>query len=256
MTYKLNTEKKRHFIMAFLLDQMFLRDFSVTLEGNDSFLESYFIEMLSLNYVKIQNNVYVVDVKGEVFANNFTDKYNEFLKFYDIFCAVDLEAGEFAFKRFFDFETDEEWSTYLNQDNWSDVRIAVCNFKKIDPIEIVFLSFLNEGRFDCDTNTNWQFDLLSDVTWDEILLVCNTAITLDDDVTKDIIEQGSVIVLDNIKEEIKRNAETDEILNYQEETEEVIEEVVEETVYVDEVAYYDPYLYDPYYVSPCWLFLW
>jgi len=252
MKYILNTEKKRQFIMAFLLDQMFSRDFSVILEGNDSFLESYFIDMLSLNYIEIQNNVYVVADNGQAFAENFTDKYNEFLKFYDIFCAVDLESGEFAFKRFFDLETDEEWSTYLNQDNWSDVRIAVCEFKKIDPIEIVFLSFLNEGRFDCDTNNNWQFDLLSDVTWDEILLVCNTAITLDDDVTKDIIEQGSVIVLDNIKEEIKRNVEEEN--SYREE--EGIIEVVEEIEYVDDVVYYEPYCYDPYYVSPCWLLLW
>lgn len=247
MKYTINPVKKRQFIMAFLLDQMFSRDFSVTLEGNDFFLEPYFIELLSLNYIEIKNNIYVVADKGQDFAENFTKKYNEFLKFYDIFCAVDLESGEFAFKRFYDFETDDEWKIYLNQDNWSDVRIAVCEFKKIDPIEIVFLSFLNEGRFDCDSNNNWQFDLLSEATWTEILSVCNTATTLDDDVTEDIIKQGSAIVISNLKEE--------EVQRRIKEENNESQEVIEETEYVDDVVYYESYYYDPFYVSPCWLFI-
>lgn len=255
MKYTLTEDKKRKFVMAFLIDLMFSRDFTVTLEDNDRFLEPYFIEMLSLNYIEIKNNIYVVADGGQDFAKNFSDKYLEFLKFYDIFCAVDLESGEFAFKRFFDFDTDDEWITYLNQDNWSDVRISVCEFKKIDPIEIVFLSFLNEGRFDTDLNKNWQFDLLSDTTWDEILSVCNTAITLDEDVTKDIIEQGSVIVLSNLKKEHEILLEQEKLDSELQDNMDVgdNEIIITETEYVDDVDYYEPYIYDPYYVSPCWL---
>lgn len=252
MEYTLDTNKKRQYIMAFLIDLMFQRDFKVKLEGNDAYLDSYFKDMLALKYIKIEDGIYIVDNKGLDFSENFTQKYNEFLKFYDIFCAVDLESGDFAFKHFYDFETDDQWFEYLDKPNWSDVRIAVCNFKKIDPIEIVFLSFMKEGRFNDIANLDWQMDLLSYKTWTEILDVCNTAITLDEDVVKDIIEQGSLIAMDMIKEESNRKVEDEN--NYRKE--EQIIDMVEETVYVDDIDYYQPYCYDPYYVSPCWLLLW
>lgn len=244
--------------MAFLIDLMFQRDFKVRLDGNDAVLDSIFKDMLALKFIKIQGNIYIVDERGLDFSENFTQKYNEFLKFYDIFCAVDLETGDFAFKHYYEFTNDEDWFAYLEKPNWSDVRIAVCNFKKIDPIEIVFLSFMKEGKFNDIANENWQMDLLSYNTWKEILDICNTAIILEDDVVMDIIEQGSVIAMDMIKEEANRNAAA----NDQEETIETIEtveivetiEIVEETVYADDVLYYDPYLYDPYYVSPCWYY--
>jgi len=223
------------------------------LEGNNSFLEPYFVDMMASNLVTIQNDRYVITEKGDEVAINLQDKYGEFLKFYDIFCAVDLNAGEFAFSKIFDFETDDEWFAYLNQDNWSDVRIAVCEFKKIDPIEIVFLSFLNEGRFDTDENKNWQFDLVSDLIWDEILEICNTAIPLDDllvdDAIQDIIKQGTEIVLANIKEENSRRLEE---MRASATTEEYDEEVV---IVEEEIVYYEEY-YDPYYASPCWFWYW
>ena len=253
MKYILDENKKRHLIMAFLLDQLLdKRDFSVLLNGNDTFLEKYFIEMLSLNYVKIQNNFYKIDVKGQEFIDNFFTKYKEFLKFYDIFCAVDLDLGTFAFDKFYDFDTDEEWKTFLNQGNWDDVRIAVCEFKKIDPIEIVFLSFLNEGRFDTE-NKNWQFDLISDLIWDEILEICNTAIPLENllenEAIQDIIRQGSDIMLTLLKEENKRKLEDLEELKNSDP-----QQYEDEVYYIEEeVVYYEPYYDDVYYVSPCWL---
>ena len=247
MKYILETKKKRQLIMAFILDQLIdKRDFSVVLTGDDSVLENIFVDMLSLNLVKIERNFYKIDVKGQEFMDNFFQKFGEFLKFYDIFCAVDLKKGDFAFSKFYDFESDDEWKTYLNQENWQDVRVAVCEFKKIDPFEIVFMSFLNEGRFGAD---NWQFDLVSDLIWDEVLAVCNTAIPLedliDDGVMLDIVTQGSVIMLDVLKEENKRKLE--------ELKENDDEQYEEEVTYVEEeIVYYEEYTYDPYYISPCW----
>jgi len=249
MKYTIDAKKKSEFIWAFLLDQMAdKRDFSVLLYGNDTFIEKYLIEMLSLKFIKIVNNFYKIDTKGQEFIDNFFAKYKDFLKFYDIFCAVDLTEGTFAFDKFNDFETDEEWKTYLNQDNWEDVRIAVCEFKKIDPVEIVYLSFLNEGRF---TSDNWQFDLTSDLMWDEILNICDTAIPLSelsqDGVIEDIVKQGSDIMLRLLQEENKRKLE--DLKNSVSE-----DEYTEEVTYVEEeYVYYEPYIYDPYYVSPCWL---
>ena len=249
--FTLDPNKKKQLVWAFIIDQMIDKQtFSVLLSGNNALLESIFIEMLSLKLVKIENNQYKVDVKGQEFIDNFFVKYKEFLKLYDIFCAVDLTAGEFAFKKFYDFDTDEQWKVYLNQERFEDVRIAVCEFKKIDPIEIVYLSFLNEGRI--DTTKNWQFDLISDLMWDEILAICNTAISLEDllvdDAIQDIVLQGSEIMMDLLKEESKRALE--DLKNTT--TEYYNEEV---TVWEEEVVYYEPYLYDPYYVSPCCLWV-
>jgi hypothetical protein len=253
MKFELNKEKKRNYIIAFLLDQMTKQDFGVMLEGHNSFLEPFFVDMLASNLVAIEDDVYQITEKGEEVVYNHNDKYSEFLKFYDIFCAVDLNGGTFAFSKIFDFETDDEWFAYLNQDNWSDVRIAVCEFKKIDPIEIVFLSFLNEGRFDTEENKNWQFDLVSDLIWDEMLAVCNTAIPLEDllvdDAIQDIIKQGTEIVLANLKEDNRRKLEELKANITEEEYEEEIV-IVEE-----EIVYYEEY-YDPYYVSPCWVWYW
>ena len=133
--FTLDPNKKKQLVWAFIIDQMIDKQtFSVLLSGNNALLESILIEMLSLKLVKIENNQYKVDVKGQEFIDNFFVKYKEFLKLYDIFCAVDLTAGEFAFKKFYDFDTDEQWKVYLNQERFEDVRIAVCEFKKIDPI--------------------------------------------------------------------------------------------------------------------------
>jgi len=251
--YILDPKKKKELIFAFLIDQMIdKQDFSVLLTGGNAILESLFVEMLSLKLIKLENNFYKVDEKGQAFIDNFFAKYKEFIKFYDIFCAVDLTGGEFAFKKFYDFATDEEWKIYLNQERFDDIRVAVCEFKKIDPIEIVYLSFLNEGRF--NTDGNWQFDLISDLIWDEIMKICNTAIPLEDllvnDAIQDIIQQGSQIMMELLKEESKRAL--DDLNNSSPTTEYYNEEV---TVWEEEVTYYDPYLYDPYYVSPCWLFV-
>ena len=112
---------------------------------------------------------------------------------------------------------------------------------------------MNEGRFDTDENKNWQFDLVSDLIWDEILEICNTAIPLDDllvdDAIQDIIKQGTEIVLANIKEENRRRLEE---MKANATTEEYDEEVV---IVEEEIVYYEEY-YDPYYASPCWFWYW
>jgi len=245
MKHILTDEKKSQFIMAVLLNEMTSTNNSEV--DSNSILEKYFLEMLLLRFVKIKNHFYEIDTKGQEFLENFFKKYDDFLKFYDIFCAVDLDLGEFAFSRFYDFDTDEEWKTYLSKVNWEDVRVAVCEFKKIDPMEIVFLSFLNEGRFNVE-NENWQLNLVSDSIWNEIVEICNTAIPLENllrnDTIQDIINQGSNIMLTLLKEENNRKLE--ELRG--------TDQYEEEIVYVEEeIEYYEPYIYDPYYVSPCWL---
>jgi len=250
MKYELNPEKKFQFIMAFILDQLIdKRDFPIVMEKKDSVLKPTFMKMMELNMVKIEGLLYKITPKGQEFMDNFFKKYEEFLKFYDIFCAVDLANGTFAFSKFFDFETDEEWEAYLGQSNFDDVRVAVCEFKKIDPIEVVFMSFINEGRFN---SNDWQFYLINDLLWYDILEICNTAIQIEelieDGVLEDIVKQGSEIMMTMLKEE-----SVNKLADLKADEEVTEETYTEEVTYVEEeIAYYDPYLYDPYYISPCW----
>ena len=126
-------------------------------------------------------------------------------------------------------------------------------FKKLNPAEIVFMSFINENAFNTDA-TGWQIDLVDYAIWNEIEKVCETAIKpqdLGNDAMEDMIAQGAELLVKILKEEEKRGQEERQNINYN--TTEVVEERV-----VEEYTYYEPY-YDPFYVSPFWLvplFLW
>jgi len=242
---------KKNFTSIILLDEILNKNrvFNTIANPDDKILEPLFIELMAKGYLSVSGNKYSVTKKGEDAFENFMKRYDEFLKMYDIFSFVDLEKGEFAFSRYFDFKTDEEWNQFKQSNRFDDVRIAVAIFKKINPAEIVFMSFINEGRFDTQS-TGWQMDIVSNVIWQEIEHICETAIKpedLGDDVIKDILSQGNTLLIDILKEEAARAQEENQNNNYQEET------VIEETT-----TYYEPY-YDPFYVSPFWLvplFLW
>jgi len=144
------------------------------------------------------------------------------------------------------------------EERWEDLRAAVAEFLNLDPVELTFMSFINEDRFDT-SEEGWQSDLASNDIWDEILDICNSNLSWkdlgddesDDSVIKDILDQGSKLMIKLRQQEDEMEEEDDE-----DEGEEYYEEVVEET-YVDEVfvdsyyplSYWDCY-YDPFYVSP------
>ena len=222
---------------------------------DDHILEPLFIDLLSKGYVKITGDQYTITELGKKVFDTFMVRYQEYLKIYDIFSFVDLEKGEFAFAKYFDFNTDAEFDAYKVDERFDDVRIAVSRFKKMNSFEIVFMSFINENRFDT-TKTGWQIDLLSDDIWMEIDDIVKTAISIEqlggEDVIKDIVEQGSKLMIELIKQEAElRKQDLINNDNPVEETETI--EVIEE-----EVVYYESY-YDPYYVSPVWfapLFIW
>jgi len=94
--------------------------------------------LMSREYIDIHDGYYRAADKGREVLSRFMAKYTEFLHVFDVYCAVDLERGEFAFARYFDFDSDSSWKSYLNKEYWEDLRIAVAEFKKIDPVEVVF----------------------------------------------------------------------------------------------------------------------
>ncbi|MBW4889282.1 hypothetical protein KXQ82_06125 [Mucilaginibacter sp. HMF5004] len=247
----INDNNKKTYQAIILLNELVNGDhkFQTIGNGDDKVLEPLFIELMAKGYVQTSGMYYVITAKGQEAYDNFMQRYSEYLKVYDVFSFVDLEKGEFAFARYFDFDTDAQWDNFKNDQRFDDLRIAVALFKKVDPAEIVFMSFINENRFDT-TSAGWQMDLASNDTWKEIEEICATAIKpeeVGEDAMVDMIKQGSELMIGLLQEEIKQREQDNANNNNGGET------VVYETV-----EYYEPY-YDPWYVSPIWfvpLFLW
>ena len=240
-------DNKKTFQAIILLDEMINGRHQFKSDNKeDMVLAPLFTDLLSKGYLQTSGINYQVTARGQDVYNIFMKRYTEYLKVYDIFSYVDLEKGEFAFARYFDFDSDDAWADFTNDERFDDLRIAVAMFKKIDPAEIVFMSFINENRFDT-TTPGWQMDLVLDIVWNEIEDICNTAIKPDEvgeDAMLDMISQGSELMIQLLEEEKQQEQ------NNNSGTETIVEE--------ETVEYYRPY-YDPYYVSPAWLlplFLW
>lgn len=258
MAYELLEKDKDRFISLVLLNEIINQQVypPVNVTGEDIYLDHHLKVMLAKGLLETKDAAYVPTELGHTELETFYAKYSEYLKLFDIFCAVDLESGTFAFEEInnpaFD---DDRWFDYLANERFSDVRVAVAEFKGINPIEIVFMSFLTEGRFEVGVE-RWQHNLTGNDVWNEMIDICNTAITkeyLDQDgVLENVVKQGAEIAIRLIKEVEEADAPEEEAFE-----EIVTEEVTEEYVEVVDMPeygydYYDPY-YDPYYISPIWL---
>lgn len=259
MSYTLQQNDKDRFICLVLLNEIINQQAypPVKVTGEDVYLDYHLKLLLSKGMLEIKDAAYVPTELGRTELANFYEKYYEYLKIFDIFCAVDLESGTFAFEQInnpsFD---DEKWVDFLSNERFSDVRVAVADFKGLNPIEIVFMSFLTEGRFEVGAE-RWQHHLTGDDTWREIEEICNTAVSREyleaDGVLEDVIAKGTEVAIRLMMKAESNNVpqeETyDEIITEETVTEEYVE-VVDMPDYGYE--YFDPY-YDPYYISPIWL---
>ncbi len=265
MKYQVTEEQKKRFAGLYLLEYMINTPhaISVFLDDNDRDLEPVLEWLMMKGYIQIlDNEKYVPTPAGRKELQKFLQRYSEFLTMYDVFSAVDLESGEFAFAKYFEFDSNKEWQDYLNQDRWEDLRVAVADFKKINPVEIVFMSFISERRFGRD-KSGWQFDLLLGSVWDEILEICNSAIQWQqlgfedeegvvsaEEVMVDIVEQGTDLMLRLLGEE-ERLAEYNSFND-------IDDNEVDDQFFVDrvDVPYYGANEWeryrDPYYRGPSW----
>jgi hypothetical protein len=239
--YTLSDEKKKEYAAVLILESIVNAEkkISALLEGDDNLLAPALNELYAKKLVDIKSSVYVATPLGEEKIDQYMKKFEEFLVVYDIYCAVDLEKGEFAFAKFHELD-DDQWDVYLNDERWEDLRVTVAEHKKIDPVEIVFMAYINEGYFDME-NEGWQFDLMLGDVWNEILEICNSALTAEElgepDVILDIIHQGSALMIELLEKDKEAHVHDDECDHDEE---------------VTEVTYYQQYS-DPYFVSPIWI---
>jgi DNA-binding PadR family transcriptional regulator len=224
------------------------------LEEKEADLEPVLEYMMMKDYLSVENReFYTPTDKGREILRRFMLRYSEFLKIFDIYSAVDLEEGSFAFEEYFNITDEREWNKYLNDERWEDLRVAVVVYKRLNPVEIVFMSFLQEGQFG-NRGEGWQFDLLLGSIWEDILDICNTALTasdlgyVDEDgtfidgnmVLEDVIIQGAELNLALHKQEQNLHQEN---YNFNNNGYGVVN---------IETEVYEHYCRDPRYISPLW----
>lgn len=262
--YTLTDDMKKYFTSVLLLENLinFGHEYPVLLEGDALHLEPSLIHMHSKGYVDISNNRYVPTKKGGEVVKNYLAKLEEFRRVYRIYSAVDTGEGTFAFSEYFNVDSDEEFDEILNDERYVDLRIALCELKGINPVEIVFLEFVDNNKFDVEEE-GWELGITTGTVWFEILDIVNNNIYLDDlaeddhtgeEVMKLIVEAGSQVMNDLLLEQERIDAEEAEMAAEEEEEEDeyIVSydvEYIEEPSY--EISYYDSY-YDPYYYSPVW----
>ena len=245
------------------------KKFPVILRGSEQVLEPVLLNLLKDERVEVKRGDYVATEKGRrVIDEKLRVQYTEFLDIISLFCAVDLSAeaaaaqDQFAYQKFYDdaYQDDAVWAAYLALPRWTDLRVAVAEFKKINPVDVVFLSFLKKGRFSA-TKPNWEADLVLGDIWNDMLKVVNSAWHVENFASPDdvrlIVETGTSVKFELLKiraeiEAEKRAAEQAAAQANQGQANATAEEVVIEEYYIDDpLAYYNPW-WDPYYVSPLW----
>lgn len=267
--YSLTKEQKMYYASVLLLEDMnnFGKKFPILLEGDDELLEPLFIHMGGNGWVIPEGGYYQVTDAGRKVLTNYLEKLTEFRSVFKIYSAVDTGAGEFGYAEYFSFDTDEQFMEHINQERFEDLRVAVCEMKGINPLDVIFLEFVDTGRYDFQ-EFGWQAELVTGLIWDDMLEVANTNIHVEDltetdengnvthtgeEVMKIIMKEGTDLMMDLIahQEELDREESSNSYENYdaEDETYTVTEYYVEQPVY--DVVYYEVY-YDPFYYSPCW----
>lgn len=147
----LSEELRRQFAALVLLDRVSTQDaafHAALLEEDDAWLESIFRYMMEEDLAEVgENDHYRPTARGSRAHQQMLHQQQSYLLNFDIFAAVDLAEGAFG---------DTEQST-LEDPRWSDLRVAVAEYKGISAYRMVLLSQLADGSF--FENPDWKYDL-------------------------------------------------------------------------------------------------
>lgn len=258
--YKLTPQQRSQFQQMYLLNRMGSgvgEAYPVDLPGNLNIIEPLLQTLVINGLVGFEHADYRITAQGYEVLQNFRKRYTDYLQMYDVYCGVDLQLGEFAYASIAQL-TIQQFALYISQPRWEDLRVAVSLYKGLDPLEIVFMSFLNEGRFDRSPGQeSWCIDLMGDFLWDCIRDVCNTALHAEDlgdeSVIQDIITQGTSLMIHLLSQQ--RAPSPADIAPSSPTTQEqqVITYTTTETVVESYTTYDVGYMYDPFYVPVVWV---
>lgn len=201
----INPAQRRLFNGTVLLGHMSSRqvEYDLLLPGSQSHLEPILNFLFTRGLVEIfEDRCYRVSSLGHATMAAFRKRYQKLLRYFDVFAAVDLGAGEFALAFHQKIQTEAAWQQFLDDDRWEDLRVPVALFLDADPIELVFAHFMQEGRFDFSQG-GWEVSLLEGVIWNEIESICQDSLTIEDlsydevsgeEVMAEVVERGFLLV--------------------------------------------------------------
>lgn len=208
---ELDEERQRAFAGLILLDRVVTQQnayHAALLEGDDELLDTMFKYLMGEGLVEIgEDDYYQPTEKGREAYQNLLHQQQSYLVHFDIFARVDLAEGGFA-----DLDQD-----FLEDDRWSDLRVAVAGYKGMDPFRVVFLAMLAEGQF--FENPDWKFDMAlgssffaelqeivaSQITIEELGYVAEDGARVAGEVViEDVILQGSAVNKERMERERAR----------------------------------------------------
>jgi len=118
------------------------------LESDDAVLEPLFRHMMAEDLVEVgPDDHFRPTERGRTVYGKLLQQQQSYLAHFDIFARVDLAEGAF-FDPAHDLPDDPRWD---------DLRVAVAEYKGIDPYQMVFLAMLADAQF--MENPDWKFDL-------------------------------------------------------------------------------------------------
>ena len=188
------------------------------MESNDRLVEPYLDALEDKGLVQRGAEYYYeATEKGKQLYQKLIDQRLAYARHFGIYERVDLAAGTFA----------DPQSDFQDDERWADLRVAVAEFKGVDPYHMVFLAMLSDEHF--FENHDWRFDLGMGNLFEEMEKIVQDQISEDDlayedeeglisghDVLQDVILQGDQIFKKRFKAQQER-----EVRQTQEEIEEV-----------------------------------
>ncbi|MGK5091203.1 hypothetical protein WDW89_04200 [Deltaproteobacteria bacterium TL4] len=194
--HPLSDELKQQFAGTIILDRTLQEQGQIhasLLNKNDKFLEPYLDRLHREGILEINaDNYYVATSQGKEAYGKMLQQQASYVTHFDIYSHVDLQEGVFAEK-----DTD-----FLEDDRWEDLRVAVAEFKGIDPYRVVFLAMLSDEYFFEDSD--WKFDLAMGSLFEEMEDIVQSQLSEEElgyeeegeyisghEVLQDIIEQGA-----------------------------------------------------------------
>ena len=178
------------------------------MESNDRLVEPYLDALEDKGLVQLGSEYYYEPTeKGKQFYQKLIDQRLAYAQHFRIYERVDLETGTFA-----DPQTD-----FLEDQRWADLRVAVAEYKGVDPYHMVFLAMLSDEHF--FESHDWRFDLGMGNLFEEMEKIVQEQISEDDlayedeegfvsghDVLQDVIHQGDQISKKHFKAQQEREA--------------------------------------------------
>lgn len=147
----LSSEQRQRFAALILLDRIVTDAgaFHAALleERDDAFLEPTFRYLQQEDLAEVgEDDHFQPTARGREVYRKLLRLRQSYLAHFEIFARVDLETGEFA---------DPEMPH--DAPRWDDLRVAICQYKGIDPFRVTFLAMLSDETFFEDRE--WKFDL-------------------------------------------------------------------------------------------------